>query len=507
MQQDARECETIGSETGPPRDGAPGQRWFHAWEQAVRSKRISIGQIRSDTELQVAQLTQAGEDCLVRAWQRQADGSVQYTPVTTTFLSVPQDYEATYPDLKRRRYFTAVEWATLKKLGPEVRFYCQGRRNLWCGVVSAGPPCLASEVGDRGTQIIESLRRFFENSSHPIELILSVLHQDEVSQRDALGRALIHVHAHFIFRCKVPGPKLPALDRSFRNRFPVGGYIKSIEHVGKEISYILRTPNLRPLLISGDYVDWSRSVSGHRRIACYGGLRKARAIWKRNRQRIAASPYFDQQSLRWCERYHLEQKPPTHQRAFRNGIRVIEPNTRVGETLINAPRGQFKATIIKNAQRRTVDSSQLCPQYSTSNSLVLVQDGSPMTKLQGSSEPRIVSSNSSRTPDGLGISLGRVSQSSAAILQASSGSVRLGLAEAIFSRSSPEPAARVNSSSKPARVVGLHGAGEAQRSGWRRPTAPQRASTGGCGWVGMRWSRAKRFVKRLTDLLGLGRRE
>jgi hypothetical protein len=121
-------------------------------------------------------------------------------------------------------------------------------------------------------------------------------------------------------------------------------------------------------------VDWCRSVSGHRRINCYGGFRKARSRWKRNRQRVKRSQYFDSASSRWHERYYLERKSAMVRRRTAGRIRVLEPNTIVGATAINSARGRFSATIVKNAQRETADVTPICPQYSTSKSLVIAND-------------------------------------------------------------------------------------------------------------------------------------
>jgi hypothetical protein len=172
---------------------------------------------------------------------------------------------------------------------------------------------------------------------------------------------------------------VPNLRRSFNRRFPIGGQISPVRHIGRELSYILRTPNLRPLLISGDYVDWCRSVSGHRRIICYGGFRKARRDWKRNRQRVSRSKSA---SSRWHERYYLEHKSDVPRRRRRDGDGVIEPNTIVGSTVINGPRGRFSATILKNAQRGAAARSTICPQYITANSLVPPCHGGPVSNVR-----------------------------------------------------------------------------------------------------------------------------
>jgi hypothetical protein len=398
----------------------------------------------------------------------------------------------------------------LKKLGPEIRFYCQNRRNLWCGVVSGGKPCLASEVGNRGAEIVGSLRRFFENSSYPIEPIISVIHQDEVSCYDPLGRALIHVHVHFVFSCAVAKARVPNLRRSFERRFPIGGQINPVQHIGRELSYILRTPNLRPLLISGDYVDWCRSVSGHRRINCYGGLRKAKRGWKHNRQRISRSQYFHSASSRWHERYYLEHKSAVVRRRPGGGIRVIEPNTVVGATVINGGHGRFLATILKNAQRPTAGPPPICLQYGTSKSLVVVNDTDERLGSKFYSNPLRPSISSylrrGVLPNG---DVSEVHRPSRAPFRSCDTADRTDFSKFAHAWPSPKERAMVaHPRSELANSMAWAGAGEAKRSARRRPAAPQRASTGVCRQVVMGWwSSVKHLARRARRLVWLERQE
>jgi hypothetical protein len=301
---------------------------------------------------------------------------------------------------------------------------------------------------------------------------------------------------------------VPNLRRSFNRRFPIGGQISPVRHIGRKLSYILRTPNLRPLLISGDYVDWCRSVSGHRRINCYGGLRKARRGWKRNRQRITRSRYFDSASSCWRERYYLDEKPAVLRRRPGGGIRVIEPNTAVGVTVINGADGRFLATILKNGQRGTAEPPPVRPQYSTSKSLVTANDSNDRLGSKFCSNDLRPSINSylrrGVLPNGDVSQVQRPSRAPFGICYTTD---RTDFSEFAHVSASPkEKAVVAHSKSELANLLAW--AGEAKRSAWRRPAAPQRASTGVCrqvvtGW----WNSVKHLARRARRLVWRERRE
>src|SRR5437667_380658 len=88
------------------------------------------------------------------------------------------------------------------------------------------------------------------------------------------GRAVVNVHAHFLFVWKTDeSAQRLDFEIAFAKRFPKASGIERVKHRGKYISYIMRTPDLRPLLDADEYVTYARTVQGCRRMCCYGRFR------------------------------------------------------------------------------------------------------------------------------------------------------------------------------------------------------------------------------------------
>ncbi|MBA3543762.1 MAG: hypothetical protein H0T83_04890 [Chthoniobacterales bacterium] len=324
--------------------GAP-DRW------ARSRKRLSKDQIHATTDQQVAALEKAGHDPYAYAWQRQPDGNVARTRSTTTFEPTDGDESSQCRDLKRWRCLSAVESKALHRLAPEVHYHCQDLPNLWWGDVNGGAPCPVAQVGERGQEILESLRRHFENSSHRVELIISVLHNDKIGGYDADGKALINVHAHFLFTCLEKGERLRNFRRKFRRKFPIGGDMEPVQDTHRAISYILGTPDRQPLVDSGDYVAWCEATKGRRRTCCHGRFKRARAGWKNKRLASERNSFRREDGSGYDERYSLKSQGPKAQRTASSGApKIVEPNTVVGETMVRRRGSWVGANVIKNAQ-------------------------------------------------------------------------------------------------------------------------------------------------------------
>lgn len=86
----------VSAVRGTRRERRPGQ------SRALR-KRLSKEQIYANTKREVAALEQAGIDPDLYALQRQPDGSVARTPLSTTFKPTESDESSQHRDLKRWR--------------------------------------------------------------------------------------------------------------------------------------------------------------------------------------------------------------------------------------------------------------------------------------------------------------------------------------------------------------------------------------------------------------------
>jgi hypothetical protein len=251
-----------------------------------------MADLRADEDRAVEQLQQAGEDPYVYRWQQQPDGTIQYKQLATAFRT-PQGGGPTYYDKKRRRTLPLAEAKALAKFTPWLRYFCQAVPCLWCGVVTLDGPSAVAEVGNQRVETLRAIRRFFETRQSCAELIFTIIHEATFECRES-GQALVNLHAHFLFVGKTDNStERLDFETAFAKRFPKRSGIKRVKQRGKYISYILRTPDLRPLLDAGEYVNWSRAVQGRRRMCCYGTFRAKMAQWKKQRKTIETRYAFN----------------------------------------------------------------------------------------------------------------------------------------------------------------------------------------------------------------------
>jgi hypothetical protein len=316
-----------------------------------------MADLRADEDRAIEQLQQAGEDPYVRRWQQQLDGTIQYKPLATAFRT-PQGDGPTYYDKKRRRTLPLVEAKALKKFTPSLRYFCQGVPNLWCGVVTLDQPCAVAEVANQRLKTLTVIRRFFEPRQSSAELLFTTIH--EAFKCLHSGRAVVNVHAHFLFVWKTD-ESAQRLDFAiaFAKRFPKASGIERVKHRGKYISYIMRTPDLRPLLDADEYVTYARTVQGCRRMCCYNTFRAKRAQWKKQGKTIETRYAFN--PARQCDNlrlYLIDKPPPKLRRAAPRCFPAVVPlNAVVGTTMINSQTGLLVATVVKNPTPETLTNS------------------------------------------------------------------------------------------------------------------------------------------------------
>jgi hypothetical protein len=309
-----------------------------------------MADLRGDEDRAIEQLKEAGQDPYIYRWQKQPDGTIEYKQLGTAFRTADVS-SPTYFDKKRRRTLPLVEAKALAKFAPWLRYFCQRRTHLWCGVVTLDQPCPVADVANRRLQTMTATRRFFERCRFNVELIFTIIHEEVADYRDCNGQVLVNVHAHCLFICKDDKSYTQSeLEAAFVKRFPIGSRIERVKHRGKLISYILRTPDLRPLLDSGEYVNWTRVVQRRRRMCCYGLFRRKLAQWRKQRKTIGRRIMFSQPGKREETRFYLMDKPPRKVRCnIRPSSTVVLPlDTIVGTTIINGETGPLVADIVKN---------------------------------------------------------------------------------------------------------------------------------------------------------------
>lgn len=310
-----------------------------------RKQPLTWREIRENTAWEVGELERRGIDPHVYALQRQPDGSAQRSRSNTTFEA--PEFWATYPDYKRWHCLSCVTAKALHKFVAGLHYFCQGKAHLWCGVANLGPACLVSESGMRAQKIMESVRRFFENSSYDVEHIASRIHFKHCSGLSEKAR--IHVHTHFLFICNLDDAKHAKFENAFYRRFKgPGNIIEPAKDRRRITSYIFQTPDTRPLLGAGCYVDWAIATRGLRLYSAYSSFKAQRKLLKEQGKRVRRV------RSRLREIYVLEQLPPPRRRprVANSGPKIVEPNTIVGETEIRTRGGRTPATVIKNAQCR-----------------------------------------------------------------------------------------------------------------------------------------------------------
>lgn len=305
-------------------------------------------ELREDEALAITQLREEGDDPYIYAWQEQPDGTIRYKPLGTAFRT-PTRSTATYIDKKRRRTLPLVEAKALHEFAPWLRYFCQGVTKLWCGDVTLDRPCLVKEVAMRREETVTAIRRFFEKCRFDVELIFTILHDEGCDYRDCDGNLRVNAHGHFLFRAQLDKCGEPEFRAAFESRFPVGSRVDPVKHRGKIISYILRTPNLRPLLDAGEYVNWVRVVQGKRRMHAYGLFRRNLAVWKKKRKKIETRARFDWRRKRLIKRFYLIDRPAPRPRQFNENRSIVVPlDTFVGTTVMKTNDGLSVAAIVKN---------------------------------------------------------------------------------------------------------------------------------------------------------------
>ena len=157
------------------------------------------------------------------------------------------------------------------------------------------------------------------------------------------------MHAHFLFICNLDDHKRHKFKNAFYRRFKgPGNEINPAKDRRRITSYIFQTPDTRPLLGAGCYVDWAIATRGLRLYSANGSFKAQRNRLKEERKCVRRVPSH----LR--EIHVLEQLPPPRRRPHvaNSGPKIVEPNTIVGETEVRTHCGRTTATVIKNAQCR-----------------------------------------------------------------------------------------------------------------------------------------------------------
>jgi hypothetical protein len=308
-----------------------------------------MANLRADEDRAVEQLQQAGLDPYVSAWQQQPGGTTQYKRLTTA-LRTPQGYGPIYCDKKRWRALPLVEAKALAKFAPYLRYFCTGVGRLWCGVVTLNQPCLVADVGNQRSETLTAVRRFFEKRQSRAELIFTIIHEPTCGCVDS-GQALVHVHAHFLFAWNTnESSERAGFEAAFSKRFPTWSGIEPVRDREAYISYILRAPDLRPLLDTGEYVTWALAVQGRRRMCRYGKFRRKLAQLRKQRKTIVTTFLSIPTGKRSKQPLYVIHKPPQKPRRAtpRSSPYVVPTNTVVGTTMITTPAGPSVAAIVKN---------------------------------------------------------------------------------------------------------------------------------------------------------------
>lgn len=310
---------------------------------AKRSKAITKEQIYANTEREVAALLTAGQDPRAYALLRQPDGSLKRGVIPTVVRCKQQQFAKVFPELKERRSITLIEHWHLRAFLPAVRYHLQERHNVWYAVATAGPSCAPADVGAAGERLVDGVARWFRNTTCNVELLVTVLHNWDVG-----SEARVHVNLHALFLCNLSPAEQTRLQRRFYRRFGPGSQMKQVDHIGRKVSYLFRTPDTAGLLLHGSYVEWSKSIARKRRIRCYNGFRRAKAHWESERLKPA-------QGAKTCGgiyngRYELKKKRCYIARPKPNfrRPRIIEIDQKVCEFFRSTNGGEAAFEVIKN---------------------------------------------------------------------------------------------------------------------------------------------------------------
>jgi hypothetical protein len=287
-----------------------------------------MSELRADQARAIEQLSQARKDIYCYARQEEVGGGVSYKKLESIFVGNNGYISPVYTDTKRRRYLPLVEAKALREFAPWLRYFCQRSTHLHCGDITLDKVCLVADVGRRRAETLTEVRRFFERCGFDLQLVFTIIHEKVSDKRGANGELRVNVHAHFLFISKLGKSDWHRFQTAFMERFPIGSRVERVKHRGKYISYILRTPDLRPLIEAEEYVNWCDTVENRRRMSCYGSLRAKLSRWKGKRKKIVNRVVFNTKRRRYEDRYYLADRPPLKPRRAKH-FKIVRLDTKI----------------------------------------------------------------------------------------------------------------------------------------------------------------------------------